>query len=427
MDGPPDAGPESAPTEAAGVSPMPKRRAAFAFIFITLVLDNLAMGLTVPVLPKLVEIFQHGNIGGASQIVGLFGTVWALMQFFCAPILGALSDRFGRRPVVLISLLGMGLDYVLMALAPSLSWLFLGRILSGITASNGPAAFAYVADITPTERRAGAFGLLGAAWALGFIMGPAVGGLLGQIDLRLPFWAAAGLSLANWLYGMFVLPESLKPENRAAFSWARANPVGSMELLRLHPRLLGLGGVYFLYVLAHTSLPTVFVLYADFRYHWTPRDIGLAMTVLGVCGALVQALLIKPIVKHLGERGGLIIGLSLAAAGYVTYAAASQGWMFWLVVPLMALSGLANPSLQGLMSRAVDVDGQGRLQGANGSIAGLAGIIGPSLFGYMFAAFVQPSGPQIPGMPYYVSGFLVLIALVATLKFTAGRAGNQRF
>src|SRR5437588_1382303 len=249
------------PTIQGPLSPSP-RRAALVFIFITVVLDMLALGMIAPVLPKLVISFMGGNTESAARIYGLFGTIWALMQFVFAPVLGTLSDRFGRRPIVLLSNFGLGLDYILMALAPTLNWLFVGRVISGVTAASIPAASAYIADVTPADKRARAFGMLGAAFGVGFIIGPALGGMLGSITPRLPFWVAAGLSLLNASYGLLVLPESLTRERRAAFSWKRANPVGSLNLLRSHPELLGLASANFLTYVAHEVLPSTFVLYA---------------------------------------------------------------------------------------------------------------------------------------------------------------------
>ncbi len=256
--------------------PATPRRAALSFIFITVVLDMLALGMIVPVLPKLVEDFVGGNTARAAEIYGLFGTVWAAMQFVFSPVLGGLSDRFGRRPVILLSNLGLGLDYIVMALAPSVGWLFLGRVISGITSASTSTAYAYIADVAPPEKRAAGFGMLSAAFGLGFVIGPAIGGVLGNIDPRLPFWVAAGFSFLNYMYGLLVLPESLPPERRERFSWRRANPMGSLKLLRSNRELFGLAIVNFLGNIAHEALPTTFVLYAMYRYGWNERTIGLA-------------------------------------------------------------------------------------------------------------------------------------------------------
>src|SRR5271165_4266064 len=263
-------------------------RAAFLFILVTVGMDFLAFGIIAPVLPNLIIQFEGGNIARASAITGYFGFAWATMQFLFSPVLGAWSDRFGRRPIILISCLGLGLDYIFMAVAPTVAWLFVGRIISGITTSNVSTAFAYVADVSPPEKRAKQYGMLGAAFGVGFVVGPAVGGLLGHYSLRAPFWAAALLSLANFLYGALVLPESLPAEKRAKSAWHMANPLGTLTLLRSHRVLSGLSVVCVLYYLAHQSLPAVFVLYSEYRYGWTERGVGLALAMVGICAAVVS-------------------------------------------------------------------------------------------------------------------------------------------
>ncbi len=293
------------------------RSAGFIFIFVTILLDMLALGMVMPILPKLVEQFLGGDTADASRIFGLFGTAWALMQFFVSPLMGALSDRFGRRPIVLISNFGLGLDYILMAVAPSLSWLFVGRVISGMTAASISTSFAYIADVTEPDRRAAAFGRMGAAFGAGFVLGPAIGGLLGGIDPRLPFWVAAGLSLANFAYGYLVLPESLAAERRSRFSWARANPLGAWRLLKSNKRLSGLAIVNFLAQLAHVVLPSTFVLYAGYRYGWDAIAVGLALAGFGVFAAIVQGGLTGPVVRTVGERAALLIGLGGGALGMI--------------------------------------------------------------------------------------------------------------
>src|SRR6185503_12223597 len=288
---------------AAGCAPMTEptthgpRRAAFAFVFVTVMLDMFAIGIIIPVLPRLVEDFMGGDTARAATIYGIFGTAWALMQFLFMPVLGSLSDRVGRRPIILLSNFGLGLDYVLMALAPNLRWLFVGRVISGITAASVSTAGAYLADVTPADQRAAKFGLLGAAFGAGFVVGPALGGLLGDISPRLPFWVAAGLSLTNGLYGLFVLPESLPRERRTPFSWRKANPVGALKLLRSHHELWGLTGVTFLSNLAHAALPSVAVLYMGYRYRWDAKAVGLLLAGVGVCQIIVNAVLVGRVVK----------------------------------------------------------------------------------------------------------------------------------
>ena len=302
-------------------------RAAFAFIFITVLLDMLALGLFVPVFPKLIEQFEHGNMGAAAKQNGLFAFIWAAMQFVFAPLLGVVSDRFGRRPVVLLSNLGMGFDYLLMAWAPTLNWLFLGRVISGITSATYPTGAAYIADVTPENERAAKFGMLGAAFGLGFIIGPAVGGFLGGFGLRYPFWAAGILSLLNAAYGFFVLPESLPPERRSpTFSFSRANPFGSLKLLRSHPELAGLACALFLHYLAHESLPSMWVIYTDYKFHWDARLTGLVLAAIGIGSSLVSAVLISLAIKRLGELRTLFAGQLFGVLGFAVYAAAPTRW-----------------------------------------------------------------------------------------------------
>ena len=351
------------------------RRAALVFIFITVVLDMLALGMIVPVLPKLVEDFVGGDTARAAEIYGLFGTVWALMQFIFSPVLGALSDRYGRRPVILLSNFGLGLDYIVMALAPSVGWLFLGRVISGITSASTSTAYAYIADVAPPEKRAAGFGMLSAAFGLGFVVGPAIGGVLGNIDPRLPFWVAAGFSFLNYLYGLLVLPESLSIERRERFSWRRANPMGSLKLLRSHRELFGLAIVHFIGNIAHEALPTTFVLYAMYRYGWNARTVGLAIAAVGVCSAVVGAGLVEPVVARFGERRTMLAGLLFGTAGFAIYGLAATGAIFWSALPVNALWGLSGPPMQGMMTRHVGSSEQGQLQGALSSLRGIAFMI----------------------------------------------------
>jgi DHA1 family tetracycline resistance protein-like MFS transporter len=384
-------------------------KAALAFIFVMVTLDIMAIGIIIPVLPRLVESMVGGNTARAAELFGIFGTAWGLMQFLSSPVLGALSDRFGRRPILLFSMLGLGLDYILMASAPNLAWLFVGRVVSGITAATFSTANAYIADVTPAEQRAGAFGLIGAAFGVGFVLGPAIGGIAGDLDPRLPFWIAAGLTIANFAYGLLVLPESLPAERRMAFSWARANPVGSLRLLAEHRELLGLAGVAFLFHLAHNVLPAVAVLYASYRYGWTSKTMGLTLAAVGVASGIVQAGLIKPAIRLMGERRTLIAGLLCGVAGFAIYGFASTGWMFWAGIPVLALWGMGTAACMGLMSRLVSGSEQGQLQGANSSLIALAGLIGPGLFAHTFAWSIAPDAAwHLPG-----AAFLLAAALLA--------------
>lgn len=401
------------------------RRAAFVFIFVTVALDMLALGMVVPVLPRLVASFLGGDIAQAARAYGVFGTAWALMQFLFSPVLGTLSDRFGRRPVVLLSNFGLGLDYILMALSPTLAWLFVGRVISGITAASVPTAGAYIADVTPPEKRAGAFGLLGAAFGLGFVLGPALGGVLGALHPRLPFWAAAGFSLVNATYGLLVLPESLPLERRATFTWRRANPVASLTLLRSHHELIGLAGVNFVGYIAHEVLPSTFVLYAGYRYGWDARAVGLTLAAVGVSSAIVQAGLVRPVVAWIGERRALLAGLAFGAAGLTLYGTATTGLRFWAGIPVMALWGLSWPAAQGLMTRRVAGSEQGRLQGSINSLRGVAGLIGPGLFTLTFAGFIGAGrGPHLPGAPFLLAGLLLVGALGLAWRVTRPRPAD---
>jgi DHA1 family tetracycline resistance protein-like MFS transporter len=403
----------------------PVRSGAVAFIFVTILLDMFALGLIMPILPKLVESFVDNDTASAARIFGLFGTAWALMQFFFSPILGGLSDRFGRRPVVLLSNFGLALDYVLMALAPSLSWLFVGRVISGITSASVSTAFAYIADITPVERRAAVFGKVGAAFGAGFIIGPAVGGLLGGQDPRLPFWVAAALSFANALYGLLILPESLPRDRRSPFRWTSANPIGALRLLRSNPALARLSVVNFIAQLAHVVLPSTFVLYATYRYGWNAATVGLTLAMVGICAMAVQGLAIGPIVKRFGERRALLLGLGCGAIGFLIFGAAPSGVLFWLGIPVMALWGIAGAATQALTTRLVAPDQQGQLQGATTSVQSVSQLLGPFLFTLTFAYFIGTQAPlTLPGAPFLLASLLLLLALWIAARTTAAMQGN---
>jgi len=334
-------------------------------------------------------------------------------------VLGAWSDRFGRRPIILLSCLGLGLDYIFMALAPSLKWLFVGRVISGITASNVSTAFAYITDITPPAERAKKFGMLGAAFGVGFVVGPAVGGMLGHYNLRAPFWAAACLSLANFLYGMFVLPESLPKEKRARSAWHMANPLGSLTLLRSHPELASLSIVVTLYYLAHQSLQNVWVLYTEYRYGWNTKSVGISLAVVGVCAVIVSGGLVGPYVKKLGERFSLASGLFYGFLGFAGFGLAWRGWAAIAAIPFIALWGVAGPAMQSLMSQRVDASSQGKLQGAINSLRALTGMAGPLLFTQVFSAAISPGAPvRLPGAPYFLAALLLLCALLVAVAVT---------
>ena len=387
-------------------------RAAFAFVFVTVLLDMLALGVVIPVLPALVVAFRGGDTASGAAIYGVFGSVWAAMQVVFSPVLGSLSDRFGRRTVILLSNVGLGLDYLLMAVAPTLGWLFVGRIVSGITSSSFSAASAYIADVTPPEERAGKYGMLGAAFGIGFIVGPTVGGLLGSVSLRAPFWGAAALSLTNACYGYFILPESLPPERRAPFRWKRANPIGALQLLRRHPGLMGLAVAGFFSILAHDSMPSTFVLYGDYRFGWTEKTVGLVLGAVGVASMIVQGGLVGRIVRALGEPRARAAGLICGALGMSVFGLAPTATLFMAGIPLSALYGLASPSLRSLMTKHVGPSEQGQLQGANASIMGIASLIAPIMFTQTFAAAVKRPGPwHVPGAPFLLAALLLIAAL----------------
>jgi DHA1 family tetracycline resistance protein-like MFS transporter len=401
-----------------------RRKAAIAFILVTALLDIVAMGIIIPVFPALVEEFTGSN-ADAGWINGVFVALWALMQFVASPIIGSLSDQHGRRPVILLSTVGLAADYVLMALAPSLWWLALGRIVAGITSSSFTTAFAYMADITPPEGRARAYGLIGAAFSAGFVAGPVLGGFLGEISPRAPFWAAAGMSGLAFLYGWLVLPESLAVESRMKFSWARANPFGAMMLLRSHPELSGLAVVNFLLYFAHHVFSAVFVLYAAHRYGWGPWQVGVLLSLVGVLDMIVQGLVVGPVVKRFGDRATMVFGLFGGATGIACMGLAPTGLLFTLAMIPNALWGLAMPTLQSLMTRHVSESEQGQLQGANMSVASIAGVASPLFFGAVYSFTVAP-GSLLPfsGTAFLIAALVLLAAAVIgwLVARQAGRA-----
>jgi len=390
-----------------------------AFIVVTVLIDVLALGLIIPVLPRLVQDMLGGDTARAAGVFGAFGTAWALMQFLASPVLGSLSDRFGRRPVLLLSCLGLGVDYVFMALAPTLGWLFVGRLVSGVTSASFSTALAYVSDVTPAERRAAGFGLMGAAFGAGFVLGPALGGLLGGLSPRAPFWAAGALALLNALYGWFVLPESLPADRRRAFDLRRANPVGALALLATRRGLLELVSVYGLYMLAHQALQSTFVLYAGHRYAWDTRAVGLFLAFVGVCTIVVQGGLVGPVVRRFGERRTLLLGLAGGVAGFALYGFAPTGAALLGSVPVFGLMFFTGPPLQGLLARRVEPNEYGLLQGANASLMGIAGIVGPVMFTQVFAWCLVPhGGVSLPGAPFHLGALLLALAFGAAWHAT---------
>src|SRR5256884_7074384 len=376
---------------------MKPRKAAITFIFITVMLDMVALGLIAPVLPNLILGFVNNDMARTAIWNGIFGTVFAAMQFFFSPVLGVVSDRFGRRPVILLSNLGLGLDYIVMAFPPTIGWLFLGRIISGITASSIPTAMAYIADVVPKEKRAGAFGMIGVAFGLGFILGPGIGGPLGDVSPRLPFWVAAGFSLANWLYGYIFVPESLRHEHRKEFTLRRANPIGSLALLRSHSELWKLATLQFLAYVSHEVF-VIWALYAIYRYAWNPTTIGISLAVVGVFTAAISGGLTGRIVAWLGERRTLYIGQFFGAVGMVIACLARTRGGFNSSLPLTCGWHISFPAAQGMMTHRVSEREQGELQGAIQSLRSIAFVIGPFLFSGIFGWFINPKHSfHIPG------------------------------
>ena len=395
------------------------RKAALVFIFVTVLIDILAFGLIFPVLPHLLMQFVGNDMVRAVHWVGVFGVLFAAIQFFCSPVQGALSDRFGRRPVILLSCLGLGVDFIFMAVAQSLPWLLVGRVVSAMFSASFTTANAYIADVTEPSKRAQAFGMIGAAFGLGFIIGPAIGGELGAIDIRLPFWFAAGLALLNFAYGLFVLPESHPKERRTPrFDWGHVHPWGSVKLLGRYPAIWGLAAVVFLINLAHYVYPSVFVLFADYSFGWNSQAVGRVLAVVGVLSVLVNVVVVKRAVAKFGERRSLLIGLGCGVVGFTIYGFAPTGAWFLSGLPIMALWALAMPSTQALVSRQVGPEVQGRIQGALTSLASLAGIIGPALYTLVFGLFISDHAPaHLPGAPFLLAGMLLAASGVVAWRY----------
>ena len=390
---------------------------ALAFIFVTVLLDSIGFGIIMPVVPQLIMDVSGEPLASAAQYGGWLMFVYAAMQFFSAPVLGNLSDRFGRRPVLLLSLLLMGGDYLLMGWAPSIGWLFFGRFVAGISASTYGIANAFIADSFAPEERAKNFALMGAAFGAGFIVGPVIGGFLGEFGPRAPFYAAAALAFTNVLYGFFVLPESLKAENRRAFEWKRANPFGAFNQLWRYPMVMGLVFAYFFYLMGHHSLPSVWSYFAIEKFGWSPKDIGFSLGAVGVCMIVVQAYLIRHFLNRYGTERTAYIGLTMTIISFLGYAFVPYGWMMYIVILVGAAQGFIGPSLQGLMSNQVPADSQGELQGALGSMASLVSILSPPFMTQTFAWFSAASAPvYFPGAPFLAAAFFTLLGLMAMVR-----------
>lgn len=396
-----------------------RRRAAVVFILITAWIDVLSWGVTIPVYPQMIERFTGGDLSTAAFVLGVLMTLFAAIQLFAAPALGALSDRYGRRPVILFSCLGLSLDLLAMAFAPNLWWLAATRIVHAITAASFSAANAYIADVTPAEDRAKAFGYLGAAFSFGFIVGPGLGGLLGQIDIRLPFLVGAGLAFVNVLYGYFVLPESLPADKRAPFAWRQANPFGALAFLRREGVLAMLALILLAVNLANQLYPSLWVLYTNARYEWDALMVGVTLAVYGAMGIVVQSFMVQPIVKRLGERLAMCASLVIWIAAFLIEGAAPTTAIFLIGLPLGALAAFGGPALSALMTERVGADEQGRLQGANSAILSVAGLIGPGLYTGVFAL---THASIAPGAAYYVAALILAAGLVLAWRAPARTA-----
>lgn len=390
---------------------------AVKFIFVTLMLDVLGFGVIIPVGPRLVQsLINHGAGGSeesAAHYVGLLVATYSVMQLIFSPILGALSDRFGRRPVLLFALFGSGFDYFAAALAPNLMILYITRAINGLSGASMTVANAYIADITPPHKRAAAFGMIGAAFGLGFILGPVIGGVLGDYNIRYPFYLAGALTLINWFYGLLVLPESLPAERRSPnFSLAKANPVGAVLGLARYPLVAGLAAALFLLNTAMFILHATWVLYTEHRYNWSARDVGISLATVGLGAAVVQAGLARRIIPAIGERASLLIGILIGMFAYIGYGSATHGWMIYAIIAFASLGGIAGPALQAMITRTVSPTEQGAVQGALTSLQCVANIVGPIMGTAVFAFFIsEKSGYDIPGASFYLSAFLSLLGL----------------
>jgi MFS transporter, DHA1 family, tetracycline resistance protein len=397
-----------------------KRNPGIFFIFITLVIDVLGIGIIIPILPSLLKEFAHGDISLASRYSGLLMASYAVMQFIFSPIMGGLSDKFGRRPVLLFSLFGFGLDYILLGFAPNLAWLFIGRIIAGITGASFTTASAYIADVSKPEDRAKNFGMVGAAFGIGFFLGPFIGGQLSQFGTRVPFFAAAVLTLANWLYGYFVLPESLAKENRRAFDWKRANPIGTLKNLGKYPAILGLLIAYFCLSLGGQVHPATWTFFTMKEFNWTPAQVGNSLAFVGLMIAFVQGFLTRKINPKIGDRRAVVIGLFLYAFGFLLFSLANEGWMMYAFMIPFGLGGIAGPSLQSLITQQVGPSNQGELQGGLTSLQAITTILGPLFASNLFSYFTATtSSIHFPGAAFLMGSVLCFVAYLAARRSIA--------
>jgi MFS transporter, DHA1 family, tetracycline resistance protein len=393
------------------MSDMRASRLALVFIFITMFVDTVGLGVIIPVAPRLISHLTGEGMSGAAWWGGWLATAYSAMLFLFSPMMGNLSDRFGRKPILILSLLAMGVDYLITGLAPTIWWLFIGRILSGMAGASYTTANAYIADVTPPEKRAANFGLTGAAFGIGFVVGPAIGGLLGQYDVRLPFFASAALAVANALFGLIVMQESLPPAKRRKFELWRANPLGALKAVRRHPAVLGFIAIFVLMRLAHDANPVIWSYYVYLKFHWTTTQLGLAMAFLGIVMACVFGFLTRIVIPRTGEIRAAYIGLMSGAIGFVGYAFASQGWMMYPWMLVWALMGLAMPSINGIISKQVPGNEQGEVQGALASVGGITSIVAPVMLTNVFSYFTGARAPvYFPGAAFLLAGLLLALA-----------------
>ncbi len=394
-----------------------RSRAAFVFIFITVLLDMISFGIIIPVFPQLILKLQGGDMAGAAAIFGILGTAFAVMQFIFSPVQGALADRFGRRPVILLSNLGLGLDYVVMAVAPTIPILFLGRLVSGATSASFSISGAYVADVTPPQERAARFGMLGAAFGAGFIIGPAIGGLLGAVDLRAPFWAAAALSITNFLYGVFILPESLPADRRSPFRLHTANPIGAVRFLGSRPVLMSLAVAMLFAFLAHDAIPNTWVLYTTYRFNFDERAIGVSLAIVGAASLVVNGFVVGRVVKRPGDYNTLLTGLGFGIISELLFAFAPTTWLLLGTLPIYSLSGLGGGPIQSIATSEVQPNEQGQLQGALTALRSMVTLVTPGLYTGTFALFVGPLvGVGLPGAPYLLAAILMTATVVIVIR-----------
>lgn len=394
-----------------------KRPAALSFIFITLLIDVIGLAIIIPVFPKLIEGLIHGDISDASKMSGLLLVAYAVMQFLCAPLVGNLSDKYGRRPVLLFSLLGFGVDYLFLAFAPTIGWLFVGRIIAGITGASFTTASAYIADVSSPEKRAQNFGMIGVAFGLGFILGPVIGGILGKMDTHYPFYAAAALALLNAAYGFFILPESLPKEHRRDLDWKRCNPLGTLLQLKKYPSVINLSVCLFIVYFAGHAVQSVWTFYTMQKFNWNEDVVGYSLGFIGLMIALVQGGLIRIAIPKLGQERSIWIGLMLYAVGMVLFGLANKGWMMFAYMVPYALGGIAGPALQGIMTNQVPANEQGELQGGLTSLMSLSSIFGPWFMTYIFYYFTNASAPvYLPGAPYFVAAVLMMLSAILAMR-----------